>query len=616
MSYLVLARRFRPQSFDDIVGQEHVTRTLKNAIAADRVAHAFLFTGARGVGKTTAARVLAKALNCEKGPTTTPCGVCEQCRGIAESRAVDVQEIDGASNNSVEDVRTLRETVPYQPSSGRFKIFIVDEVHMLTPSAFNALLKTLEEPPPHVKFIFATTEPHKIPITILSRCQRYDFRLVPSAVILDRLASILATEGVPGEPAALSLLAREARGSMRDALSLLDRALAYSTDRLEADAVARLLGVADRQLLFDLSAALLAHDAAPALRAVDRATSFGCDLTRLAQDVLAHLRDLVVVAQCPGARELVDLPDEERALVTAQVEGHEVAELHRLFLLFSRAVEEIARSAQPRLALEMTLARLATLEPMRSLELLSRQLERLAAGAPAPGPAGAPPPRRGPGQPPPRTVPAIDHRRADAEPPRGPRATDASPVRAAAPRADEPLGLVPRLEPSAAAPPAAAPPGDDDAPPPHDDADEPSASVASASAQAAHWPRLLAAVRQASPALYHVLRFATPLSVAASGVVLRLPGEPFFENEAKSPQRRDAFTAVCRAYFGADVPVRIEVGGAETGGSTVERQHIESAAKAHDRRRDAEEHALVRAALVEFEGAKIAEIKLLDGHRR
>ncbi|MBZ0120289.1 MAG: DNA polymerase III subunit gamma/tau, partial [Sandaracinaceae bacterium] len=249
MAYTVLARKYRPQSFADLVGQEHVTRTLSNAITSDRVAHAFLFTGVRGVGKTTTARILAKALNCEKGPTPEPCGVCDACREITIGTDLDVLEMDGASNNSVEDVRRLQESIPYRPSRDRFKVVIVDEVHMLSTGAFNAFLKTLEEPPAHVKFIFATTEIHKVPITIRSRCQRYDFRLIPQSVVTDRVRKILAAESLDADDAAIAIVAREAAGSMRDALTLLDQIVAFGGAKLVGEEVARVLGIADRDLL-------------------------------------------------------------------------------------------------------------------------------------------------------------------------------------------------------------------------------------------------------------------------------------------------------------------------------------------------------------------------------
>src|SRR5690606_36848115 len=255
MSYVVLARKWRPMSFRDLVGQEHVSRTLANAIARDRVAHAFLFTGVRGVGKTTSARILAKALNCmgdpettpkgvDPGPTTTPCLKCPACVEIAQGTDMDVREIDGASYNGVDEVRKLQDSIPYRPNRDRSKIFIVDEVHMLSQSAWNAFLKTLEEPPPHVKFIFATTEVHKVPVTILSRVQRFDFKLIPAKLIIERLRFMVSRENLTAEDEALAMLARQAAGSMRDATSLLDQVIAWSDGNLTAQGVSQALGIA------------------------------------------------------------------------------------------------------------------------------------------------------------------------------------------------------------------------------------------------------------------------------------------------------------------------------------------------------------------------------------
>ena len=254
MSYLVLARKYRPQRFAELVGQEHVARTLSNAIAQNRVHHAFLFTGARGVGKTSAARILAKALSCEKGPTAEPCGVCDICQEIAGGRSVDVIEIDAASNTKVEETKSVLEGVRYLPARARRKVYIIDEVHMLSAHSWNALLKTLEEPPPHVVFVFATTEVHKIPGTILSRCQRFDFKLIPTVRLTTHLEEILKTEKIAAAPEAIRLIARQAAGSVRDALSLLDQAIAYVGDEsLSAEVAADVLGIADRRLLVELA---------------------------------------------------------------------------------------------------------------------------------------------------------------------------------------------------------------------------------------------------------------------------------------------------------------------------------------------------------------------------
>src|SRR4051812_37834416 len=255
MSYQALARKYRPQSFHDIVGQETTVRTLQNAIKDERIHHAYLFTGVRGVGKTTSARILAKALNCVKGPTAKPCQVCAPCEEITAGRDLDVQEIDGASYTGVDDVRRLQSTLGPQPSRDRFKIFIVDEVHMLSNNAWNAFLKTLEEPPPHVKFIFATTEVHKVPVTILSRCQRYDFKLIPAQMIAGRMRYVLDQESIAAEDGAVSAIAREAAGSMRDGMSLLDQVIAWvgPGEKLTAEGVARVLGIADRVVLHRLA---------------------------------------------------------------------------------------------------------------------------------------------------------------------------------------------------------------------------------------------------------------------------------------------------------------------------------------------------------------------------
>jgi DNA polymerase-3 subunit gamma/tau len=387
MSYLVSARRWRPQTFEDLVGQEHVARTLSNALRSGKVAHAFLFTGLRGVGKTTAARILAKALNCERGPTPTPCNQCVNCEEITASRSVDVLEIDGASNTGVDDVRQIIENVRYQAARSRYKIYIIDEVHMLSNSAFNALLKTLEEPPAHVKFIFATTDPHKLPATVQSRCQRYDFRRIPLAAVVERLRQIVAGEGVEVSDRALFMLAREGEGSMRDAQSLLDQVLAYGSQKIDDTDVVAALGVADRAVLFEITDGIIARDGARALAAVDVVYQQGQDVRRLSRDLLEHVRN-VAVARVTNGDLLPELPEEERAALQQQAQRLSIDDCDRAFRILQEADEEAARSQYPKLVVEMAVIRLASMQPVLPIDDLLGRLEDMEArlrkgGAPA-----------------------------------------------------------------------------------------------------------------------------------------------------------------------------------------------------------------------------------------
>jgi len=401
MSYLVLARKWRPQTFEDLVGQEHVSRTLGNAINQGRVAHAFLFTGVRGVGKTTSARILAKALNCVKGPTPTPCLECSPCKEIAAGVDVDVQEIDAASHTGVDDVRRIQESLPYRPARDRFKILIIDEVHMLSGNAWNAFLKTLEEPPPHVKFIFATTEVHKVPITILSRCQRFDFKMIAASRIAERVRHILGVEKINADEAAIQLVAREAAGSMRDALSILDQVIAFGGDKLVGDEVAKVLGVADRAALHSLASAIIEARPADALRDIDRLAAGGFDLVHVARDLLRRCRDLVIARVVPEPEALLDLADAELADVRSLASAAEADDLTRIFQGMSRALDEIAKTGNPRHALEMAAVRLARRPPMVPVDALLERLadleRRLGGGG------GAPKPPTGGGQRPPPT---------------------------------------------------------------------------------------------------------------------------------------------------------------------------------------------------------------------
>ncbi len=377
MAYTVFARKYRPQTFEELVGQEHVARTLANAITQDRVAHAFLFTGVRGVGKTTTARMLAKALNCEQGPTPTPCNQCDACRDITAGIDVDVQEIDGASNNSVEDVRRLQESLPFRPARDRFKVVIVDEVHMLSTGAFNALLKTLEEPPPHVKFIFATTEIRKVPVTVLSRCQRFDLKRVDPETLLAHLQEVCAQEGADVAEDGLKLIVRAAEGSVRDALSLLDQAIVQGAEGGATGAVVvrDMLGLADRARTFELFAAAVSGDGAGALSGLDAQHADGADPVVVMRDLLDHCHDVTRAKVLSDAARFTDAADHVarvRALAEATPMGH----LSRAWQMLLRAYEEARMAPDPLAAAEMALLRLAHAAGLPPPEAAAKLLAR------------------------------------------------------------------------------------------------------------------------------------------------------------------------------------------------------------------------------------------------
>jgi len=390
-SHLVLARKWRPERFGDLVGQEHVTRTLAQALKSGRIAHAFLFTGIRGVGKTTAARIMARCLNCEQGPSPDPCGTCAACVEIRGGAALDVVEIDGATYRKIDDARAIIENLSYRPARDRFKIYIIDEAHQLTDQAFNALLKTLEEPPAHVKFILATTEPQKMPETILSRLQRYDFRRIPFAVIFERLKELAAREGIGADEAALRMLAREAGGSMRDAERMLETALASLDGKIVEGEVASILGVASRTRVFAIVEAILGKDAAGALGTVRELHRSGANLESLGRDLLEVLRNLAV-AKLPDANgpqsPLADLPDQEAAELKRLAATASNRDLMRLFRLMADAQEQLIRSPYPDLLLEMAVIRMATLAPVIDADELLRAIGAGGPGGPAKGSGG------------------------------------------------------------------------------------------------------------------------------------------------------------------------------------------------------------------------------------
>ncbi|RJP83353.1 MAG: DNA polymerase III subunit gamma/tau [Desulfobacteraceae bacterium] len=377
MSYLVLARKYRPLTFEQVIGQEHVTRTLINAISSDRVAHAILFSGPRGTGKTTIARILAKAMNCRERTSANPCNSCKSCKEITSGNAADVFEIDGASNNSVDQIRDLRENIKYMPQHSPYKIYIIDEVHMLSIAAFNALLKTLEEPPAHVMFLFATTEPHKIPVTILSRCQRHDLKRIRLETIIRHMAALCDKEGIAIEEESLSLIAREAGGCMRDALSLLDQILGCTTDRVDPETVPELLGITSRKNIFELSGAVLQKNIPDFLSFLDEIYIQGKDLKKVYSDLIEHFRNLLVVRMGKRETDLVNTPAHEITMMKQQVEGITEMQLSQILDTFLKEESAIRFSSQPKVAFEIAVIKMAQIAPSVPIETLIRKLDRL-----------------------------------------------------------------------------------------------------------------------------------------------------------------------------------------------------------------------------------------------
>jgi DNA polymerase-3 subunit gamma/tau len=622
MAYLVLARKYRPQRFGEMSGQAHVVRTLSNALKSGQLAHAFLFTGPRGVGKTTTARLVAKALNCEQGPTPEPCGVCVPCTEIAEGRCVDVTEIDAASNNGVDNVRDIVEAVKYRPARDRFKVFVIDEVHMLSQGAFNALLKTLEEPPPHVKFVLATTDVHKVPETIVSRCQRFDFRRLTLQQIADQLGHVARAEGMTLSPGALGLVARAAEGGMRDALSLLDRVRAACGDAPADADVAEALGTIDVAAVSRMAGALLDRDGAALLAEIAVLHERGLEMKRVAEELSRHLRNVVVARLAPAAP--LDLPDAELAEVKAQAAAADPAQLTRLFDLTQRAVVDCKLAEQPRHALEVALLKAVFLAPGAGIAELISRVEALAAGAPlppsgggGPGPAsGRPSPRpaapapigmgrtlapvgtpgcaAGPGAPapvPPAASPAVPA--ADGWTALPADGWTALPADAVAPIAAAPIAAAP----SALPPPPAAPLVD------------PAAGVGE------RWRQVVDAVEQVAPMAGPALRQATLLWLREGEVAIQLPAGMLATGLERKRADLEAVFARC---LGRPTRLRLELGAAPPAGavpgeaapvSIAAEEAAEKLARSHRVREAARNHPHIKEAARILEGGlKIEEL--------
>ncbi len=390
MDYQVSARKYRPGTFDDVIGQPHVVQTLMNAVSTKRVAHAYLFSGTRGVGKTTVARIFAKALNCAQGPTSHPCDTCENCREIALGNSVDVIEIDGASNTSVDDVREIRENVKFAPFRGQFRVYIIDEVHMLSNSAFNALLKTLEEPPTHAVFVFATTEIHKIPVTILSRCQHYNFRRIARSELVQRLQHVATQDQLTLEERSFLALARASEGSMRDALSLLDQAIAYSGKAISHADLELLLGAVPQELVQELIRAILTQDSPAALASLANLLDRGHDLRAFCADVVEHIRNLLVAAVVPSTTELkslIETSEEDLNQLSSDAKTVTPEQIQELLAIFIQAEDSLRFSTHPRFVMETAAVRATRLLRPRPSDSLSPQQ---VSPSPSHKPLGAP----------------------------------------------------------------------------------------------------------------------------------------------------------------------------------------------------------------------------------
>jgi DNA polymerase-3 subunit gamma/tau len=579
MTYQVLARKWRPQTFEAVVGQDAITRTLRNALDAGRIAHAYLFAGPRGVGKTTTARLLARALLCPGRKGAEPCGTCVVCRESVAGNAVDILEIDGASNRGIEEIRTLRENVKYAPARGRYKVYIIDEVHQLTEAAFNALLKTLEEPPAHIVFILATTDPRDIPATVLSRVQRFDFRPIGADALVATLEHILGEEKIPFEPAALPAVVRAAEGSLRDALSLLDTAIAYGSGRLEASTVATLLGATAPVEVRAFAGALLGHDTGAALEAIDRAVREGEDLGAFVRDVIELLRRALVLKAAPTA-QLADLTPAEGNELRKLGEPVSLDEIVYIVRAFLEADALMRESPHPRVELEIAAVR-ATRRPVpQALEEVLKRIDEAQARWQQVGPAAAPtqetllpgtvpasrpqPEFRRPATPAPASAPIAR------EPaPTVPRETSTS--REAPPTVSREIAAATTREPTAATRDPNAGPRSDAAPSPLSDAS---------------WQLVVEEVMKKKPTVGAVLMHARPAGLAAGELTVVLTGNHFHRELLADRANRDLLVqAVRRHVSGAQ---QVTVVSEEVGGSSVTN------------------HPAVQAAMAEFQGEVVA----------
>ncbi|MFW6137062.1 MAG: DNA polymerase III subunit gamma/tau [Candidatus Aminicenantaceae bacterium] len=380
MSYVVYARKYRPAVFDEVIGQKPVVQTLENAVKSDRIANGYIFSGMRGVGKTTAARILAKALNCSEGPTPVPCNRCEACRDIQEGRSVDVLEIDGASNRGIDEVRALREGVRYKPLQGRYKIIIIDEVHMLTMEAFNALLKTLEEPPERAIFILATTEFHKVPATIVSRCQHFEFRKIPAKEIASHLGFIAEKEGISISKPGLNIIAEAAEGSLRDAQSLLDQTVAFSGENIQEEDIRELLGTVNQKLLFEFSSAVMDNHPDKIFTLVEKVMERGHDLRFFYMELIRHFRSLLIAATVEDSADILLIPEQEAAQVKEEAGKASPEQILRYLHTLQEGEQGLKYSSHPRFYFETLLVRLCTLRHLIPVQEILKEIQKIKSG--------------------------------------------------------------------------------------------------------------------------------------------------------------------------------------------------------------------------------------------
>ncbi len=560
-SYEVLARKYRPQSFSELTGQEHVSRTLQNAIDSGRVAHAFLFTGARGVGKTSTARILAKTLNCDQGVTHEPCNVCPLCIEITKGTSTDVFEIDGASNNGVEDVRELRDSIKYLPSHSRYKIIIIDEVHMLSTNAFNALLKTLEEPPEHVKFIFATTEPHKLPITILSRCQRFDFKRVPVAKIIIRLREIADKENVIISDSALALIARKGDGSMRDSLTAFDQVLAFCDSSVSDEDVVTLIGAVDPRLLADISAAVFGCDTQGVLAGIKRVDNVGYNMRQFCQDLIEHFRNLLVIRSVKKPEEILDLSDAELDELRRQAGSFTAQDIQRRLTLLIKADGEMAYASFQRLILEMALLKATVLVPIVPINELIEKIKALETGA--------------------VHTPSLPWNAAKAAPAES------------APQRRDPVQASPQ-QPASTSHAAQTPPPKSQPRGSHSD-----------------WERFVAFAVEKRPAVGSVLEHGSPLKLEAGLMEIGFPTGSYYLTSVQDADSIKEISELAREFSGAVTSVKIKPIIPETGESPLslaEKKKCDQEQRVETLKQEVASHPIINEALRIF-GGTISDIR-------